>query len=86
MPRRRATSIAVTLPPDLVTRMRRAVRQGRAENISAYVSRAIEERTTRDDLAEMLEQMLAETGGPLTAREQRAADDALGIRRRRRIA
>lgn len=34
-----------------------------------------------DDLKEMLDEMLAATGGPLTGRERGAADAALGITR-----
>ena len=75
--------IAVTLPPEVVKRMRRAVRQGQAASVSAYVAKALEERSTLDDLASMLDQMLVETGGPLTAREERTADEALGVRRGR---
>lgn len=73
--------IAVTLPPALVARARRAVRMGSADSVSAYIAAALEEKTKLDDLEEMLAQMLAETGGPLTEAERRAADDALGIAR-----
>ena len=38
----------------------------------------VEEKTKLDDLASMLEDMLEQTGGPLTDAEQRAADEALG--------
>jgi Arc/MetJ-type ribon-helix-helix transcriptional regulator len=78
------SKIAVTLPPELVARARRAVRQGRAESVSAYVAAALEEKTKLDELSEMLANMLEETGGPLTARERRLADEALGIVPRRR--
>jgi Arc/MetJ-type ribon-helix-helix transcriptional regulator len=78
--------IAVTLPPALVSRARRAVRRGRAESVSAYVTAALEEKVKLEDLADMLEEMLAETGGALTERERRAADEALGLRPRRRTA
>ena len=78
--------IAVTLPPDLVVRARRAVRKGKAESVSAYVTAALQEKAKLDDLAEMLEEMLEETGGPLSERERRAADEALGLRRRRMTA
>ena len=71
--------IAVTLPPALVTRAQDAVREGRAPSISAYVASALEEKAKLDELEKMLEEMLAETGGPLTAREEAAADAALGI-------
>ena len=72
------TKIAVSLPRELVAQARRAVSEGRASSVSAYVARAIEEQAKLDDLASLLEEMLAETGGPLSAAERRAADRALG--------
>jgi len=80
----RKLKIAVALPPALVSRMRQAVRRGDAASVSDYVSRAVEERSTRDNLGHMLDAMLAETGGPLTRAAQRTADEALGIKSRRR--
>ena len=71
--------IAVTLPPALVARAQDAVREGRAPSISAYVASALEEKVKLDDLQVMLDEMLAETGGPLTADERAAADAALGM-------
>lgn len=76
--------IAVTVPPALVARARLAVRRGRAETVSAYVSAALEEKLKLDDLAGMLEEMLAETGGPLSTREIESADRALGVKGRRK--
>jgi Arc/MetJ-type ribon-helix-helix transcriptional regulator len=70
--------IAVSLPSELVEQAQRAVAEGRASSVSAYVARALEEQAKLDDLAALLQDMLAETGGPLTARERRAADRALG--------
>lgn len=78
--------IAVTLPPALVAQARRAVREGRAESVSAYVEAALQEKAKLDDLASMLTQMAAETGGPLTKAERAAADEALGVRGGRRRA
>ena len=78
------SKIAVTLPPALVARARRAVRAGRADSVSAYIAAALEEKTKLDDLADMLAQMLADTGGPLTESERRTADEALGVTRRKR--
>jgi Arc/MetJ-type ribon-helix-helix transcriptional regulator len=72
------SKIAVTLPPALVARARRAVRSGRADSDSAYIAAALEEKTKLDELADMLAEMLAETGGPLTEKERRAADEVLG--------
>ena len=72
------TKIAVSLPAKLVEQAHRAVTEGRAASVSAYVARAIEEQAKLDDLASLLAEMLAETGGPLTAKERGAADKALG--------
>lgn len=71
--------IAVSLPKPVAERARRAVRQGRAASVSAYVASAIEEKAKLDELSALLEEMLVESGGPLTSAERRAADRALGI-------
>ena len=76
--------IAVSLPEKLVTKARSAVRRGRAASVSAFVAEALEEKIRLDDLAAMLDEMLAETGGPMTAAEHKAAEAALGMRPRRR--
>ena len=70
--------IAVSLPAELVEQVQQAVADGRARSVSAYVARALEEKAKLDDLASLLDEMLAENGGPLTARERKAADRALG--------
>jgi len=72
------TKIAVSLPAGLVEQAQRAVAEGRSSSVSAYVARALEEQAKLDDLASLLEEMLTETGGPLTASERKAADRALG--------
>jgi hypothetical protein len=72
------TKIAVSLPPELVARAHEAVAEGRTASVSAYIAEAIAEKAMLDDLASLLDEMLAETGGPLTARERKAADRALG--------
>jgi Arc/MetJ-type ribon-helix-helix transcriptional regulator len=72
------TKIAVSLPSELVEQAQRAVAEGRAPSVSAYVAKALEEQAKLDDLGSLLEEMLAESGGPLTAAERRAADRALG--------
>jgi Arc/MetJ-type ribon-helix-helix transcriptional regulator len=78
------SKIAVSLPTALVARARRAVARRRAESVSAYIASALAEKAKLEELAELLREMLAETGGPLTAAERRAADEALGGSRRRR--
>lgn len=76
--------IAVTLPRPLLAKAQRAVKEGRAESVSAYVTAALEEKTKLDDLKGMLDEMLMETGGPITPAERREAERMLGIRPRRR--
>ena len=78
----KSEKIAVNLPDNLVRQARGAVRRGRASSVSSYVAAALEEKVKLDDLAEVLQQMLAETGGALTAPERRAADRALNGSRR----
>lgn len=75
--------IAVSLPGALVDRARNAVRKGRAPSVSAYVAAALEEKSKLEELEELMREMLAETGGPLSARERKAADAALGVSGRR---
>jgi hypothetical protein len=48
------TKIAVSLPAGLVEQAHRAVAEGRASSVSAYVARALEEQTKLDDLASLL--------------------------------
>ena len=66
-----STKIAVSLPSELVEQARRAVDEGRAASISAYVAQALEEQAKLDDLASLLSEMLDETGGPLTNAEKK---------------
>ena len=73
-----SVKIAVSLPPELVAHAQHAVAEGRATSVSAYVAHALEEQTKLDYLASLLDEMLAETGGPLTDEETQAADEALG--------
>lgn len=71
--------IAISLPKDLASRARKAVSRGDAPSMSAYVSRALEQQAKLDDLNALLEEMLMETGGPLTSAERRVADRDLGV-------
>ena len=75
--------IAVSLPAHVADRTRRAVRKGHAPSVSAYVAAALEEKVKLDELSVLLTEMLAESGGPLTPAERRAADRALGVTKKR---
>jgi hypothetical protein len=71
--------IAVSLPSRAADSARRAVRRGWATSVSAYVAEAIEEKAKLHELSVLLDEMLAESGGPLTPGERREADRALGV-------
>ncbi len=49
-----------------------------ADSVSGYIATALDEKSKLDDLRGLLDEMLAETGGPLTTAERQAADIALG--------
>lgn len=76
--------IAITVPEDVLERARDAVRRGRGSSLSAYVSAAIDQKLQQDELDAMLDEMLAESGGPLTDAERGRAREALGIAPERR--
>ena len=71
--------IAITVPRELLQKARSASKRART-SLSAYIARSLEMRVQDEDLQTMLDEMLAETGGPLTAKERRWADEALGIK------
>lgn len=70
--------IAISVPEPTLEKARRAVKAGRAPSMSAYVSQALERTAMLDDLDDLLEELLRESGGPMTAAERRAADRVLG--------
>jgi hypothetical protein len=73
--------IAISLPKSVAERTRKAVTQGRAASVSAYIVQALEEKVKLDELSTLLAEMLEESGGPLTKAEERAADRALGVKK-----
>lgn len=77
-----AQKIAITVPEETLASVRRAVKSGKADSVSAYVSRALEQQAMLDDLDSLLEKLLQETGGPLSAAERRWADSVLSGRGR----
>jgi Arc/MetJ-type ribon-helix-helix transcriptional regulator len=84
------TKITITLDEDQVASVRRLVTAGKAPTVSAFVKRAVAV-ALQDEAgwAAMLTDALAQTGGPLTAKERRWADGVLGKaggKRRRRAA
>jgi Arc/MetJ-type ribon-helix-helix transcriptional regulator len=74
--RARTRKVTVSLTPDRIDAIRRAVAAGRAESISAYVSAAIDEHAERDTLTMLLDELDAELGPP-PAPAERWADGAM---------
>lgn len=71
--------IAVSIPSHLVAKARRAVKDRLSPSVSAYIANAVEEKTERDDLEALLDEMFAETGGPPTHAERTWARKQLGL-------
>jgi Arc/MetJ-type ribon-helix-helix transcriptional regulator len=74
--RTRTRKVTVSLTPDRIQAIRRAVAAGRAESISAYVSEAIDQHAERDTLSALLDELDAELGPP-TPDAEAWADAAL---------
>lgn len=72
------TKIAITLPDEQVEAAKRAVAEGRAPSVSAYIAAALARKTADDELAEMLAEMKAEHGEP-TAEDYAWAEQVLGL-------
>ena len=71
------TKIAISLPDELVHQARRAVASGAASSVSAYIAAALREQGRREHLSDVLDEMLAESGGPMTTAERASADRLL---------
>ena len=69
--------IAVSLPAELVAAAKKAVTAGRAASVSGYVEAALAAYVANDDDA-WIEDLLEETGGPMTEAERTWAEQALG--------
>jgi Arc/MetJ-type ribon-helix-helix transcriptional regulator len=75
------TKIAVSLPDELVEEARQAVREGRADSVSAYVAEAMSERTRRDTLRSLLDDLDQELGAPSRYAERWAGQQLKRARR-----
>jgi Arc/MetJ-type ribon-helix-helix transcriptional regulator len=77
-----AAKIAITLPEEQLERARTAVRTGRADSVSGYITRALVEQERRESLQALLRDLIIEHGKP-TKKETAWARRALGPKRRR---
>lgn len=72
------TKIAITLPEEQVAAARRAVEEGRAGSVSAYIANSLARRDADEELSETLAEIYAEHGEP-TPEERAWARQALGL-------
>jgi Arc/MetJ-type ribon-helix-helix transcriptional regulator len=70
--------IAITLPEEQVAAARRAVAEGRAASVSAFISHALARRDADEELAETITEIYGETGHP-TEEERLWARQVLGL-------
>jgi len=76
-----AAKIAITIPPEQLARAKRAVRDGRAESVSAYIVRALVQQDREVGLQALIDDLVAQHGEP-TAQEKAWAKRVLRRRRR----
>jgi Arc/MetJ-type ribon-helix-helix transcriptional regulator len=65
-----AARIAITLPPEQLAHVRRAVRSGHAESVSGYIARVLAEYEQRESLKKLVSDLIEEHGEP--KKEERA--------------
>lgn len=77
-----AAKITVSLDPEVVAMAHEAVAEGRARSVSNFLNDAGRARGERETLADVLADIFASTGGPLTDAERADAQarlDAAGV-------
>ncbi|MFN7919404.1 MAG: ribbon-helix-helix domain-containing protein [Bryobacteraceae bacterium] len=73
-----ATRISVTLDDDQLKDVRALVRKGKAKTVSAFVKQAVKAALQdTNPVPKWLEELLEQTGGPLTDEEREWADSIL---------
>ena len=77
--------VTITLEKDQLEAIRALVASGTASSVSGFVQHAV--RISLEDATEfdaMLDDILDETGGPMTAEERDWADEVLGVKPQKR--
>jgi Arc/MetJ-type ribon-helix-helix transcriptional regulator len=70
--------VTMTMDKDLLARVKQAIDSGRAPSVSAYIEKAVEHWLIEEESAEeLVDDMLEESGGPITADERVWADRIL---------
>jgi Arc/MetJ-type ribon-helix-helix transcriptional regulator len=77
--------VTVTLPVEQLDEIRRLVELGTARSVSGFVQHAIVNSLTESAaFTDMLNDILRQTGGPMTSDEKVWADDVIGVKKSRR--
>lgn len=79
----RTRKIAITLPEEQVIEAKRAVTEGRARSVSAYIAEAVAAQAERHGLWAYVDALIAEHGKP-TSEDYAWADAQLDTGKRRR--
>jgi len=61
---KRAVKVAVSLTPEQLSRVRKAVAEGRADSVSAYVAGALDKAQADSELMALLDELDAQYGPP----------------------
>lgn len=71
--------IAISLPKEQLMRVHREVRAGRADSVSGYISRVLEEHERVESLQALVQDLIEQHGKP-TAKDVRWAERVLAPR------
>lgn len=69
--------ITITVPTDLVAKVKEEVEAGFAPSVSAWITDAMWAKAPGRDFDEVLDEWLEESGGPMTEEEEAWADEIL---------
>jgi hypothetical protein len=58
------SKIAISLPQEQLARVHREVRAGRAESVSGYITKVLEEHEKHESLRELLRDLVKQHGAP----------------------
>lgn len=74
------SKIAISLPTEQLARIHREIKAGRADSVSGYITRVLEEQGQRESLRELLRDLIAQHGEP-SRKDIQWAERALAPRR-----
>jgi len=66
---RTTTRVTVTVPDEVLEAARSDVQRGAAASLSAWITQAAEAKARTETLDHVLDELLGDTGGPLTEEE-----------------